>query len=189
MDENEKRPLSDEEINQFLAQDAYSHFTLVVNKYWTQLVNYSSSWVGMANAEGLVQTALMNASIALRSYGKERILNLKLRSWLYTILTNECKRYLEKQVLSTTPIDSLVEMTCDRLTIPKDEQPEEELERAEIYDSILAAIERLSPRYRDVIFSRYIRDMKTIDIARELDKDLDTIKSQIQRGTALLRRL
>ncbi len=190
MGEKDKRPWDeiDEEIKKALAQDSYVHFPLVITEYWGQLVNYAAKQVGIANAEDVVQTALMNACEGLRGFSQERIFNLKLRSWLYTIVSNECKHFLRRK----TPLMATIDLDDDesfvKLVASVNEQPEAAFEFAEISDAILAAIDRLPPLYRNVIFLRYIKDMKGIDIAKELDRDLNAIKAQIKRGTALLQR-
>lgn len=189
MDDFENRPSSsgDDEIKNFLAQDPYSHFPLVIDKYWVQLVKYATTLVSAANAEDVVQTALINACVSLQGYSRERILYLSLRSWLFTIVTHECYHLLRKKTLKTATIDPEEdEAPLVLLLASAREQPEKALELAEIYDAILAAIERLPSLYRSVIYLRYLEDMKGVDIAAKLGKDLNTIKAQIKRGTALL---
>jgi len=189
MGDYETRPSSesDEEIKYFLAQDSYSHFSLVIKRYRVQLVQYAAKRVGMAAAEDVIQIALTNACESLRGFSQERILNMNLRSWLFTIVTNECNRVLRKKTLQTTTIDPDEDGSLTWLMASDKEQPEEALEIAEMHDAILAAIDKLPPLYRPVIFLRYIEDMKGVDIAAQLQKDLNAIKAQIKRGTALLR--
>lgn len=190
MGDNDNKPSgeSDEEIKKVLAQDSYFHFPLVITKYWGQLVNYAAKRVGTANAEDVVQNALWNACEDLRGFSQERIFNLKLRSWLYAIVSNECNHFLRIKTPLMTTIDPDDDESFVVLVASVNEQPESAFEFAEISDAILAAIDRLPPLYRNVIFLRYIKDMKGIDIAKELDRDLNAIKAQIKRGTALLQR-
>ncbi len=177
---------SDEEIKLFLAEDAHSHFPLVNKKYRVRLVKYAAQRVGR-EAEDVVQIALMNACQSLRGFSPERILHMNLRSWLFTIVTNECNRVLRRNELQTTTIDPEEDEPFQWLTAPEKEQPEEAFDITEMRDAVLAAIDRLPPLYRPVIFLRYVEDMKGVDIAAHLQRDLNAIKTQIQRGTALLR--
>lgn len=52
----------------------------------------------------------------------------------------------------------------------------------ENYEEVVEAIRSLNDTYRDVLFYRYVADMKIKDIADLLDRNKATIRQQIARG-------
>jgi RNA polymerase sigma-70 factor (ECF subfamily) len=59
---------------------------------------------------------------------------------------------------------------------------DENIDREIIKSWLYKAMEKISPIYKTVIFLRYVNNLKFIEIAKELNESIDTIKSRHRRG-------
>jgi len=62
------------------------------------------------------------------------------------------------------------------------------LERKEIGDILAKAMEKLSPKYRMVLFLRHNDHFTFREISESLGEPIDTVKSRHRRGLILLRK-
>ena len=56
----------------------------------------------------------------------------------------------------------------------------------ELYENILEYITKMDEKYADVLTMRYLFDMKPGDIARSLNRPVNTVKSQLARAVSML---
>jgi RNA polymerase sigma-70 factor (ECF subfamily) len=131
-----------------------------------------------ADAQDLVQDTLI---LAVRSISRFRGRSA-LYTWLHGILLNMSRRYHRKRrrIIYTD-------------TLPKKANTEEsnrndpDMETAS--SALSDAIQRLSPRHREVIVLRYFEGMKMRDIAREIGVTKGTVGSRLHYATKRLRKL
>lgn len=91
----------------------------------------------------------------------------KMKSWIYSILINECKniiRHNSRINQSTFSVDECV------YKAPEDE--------SDIYDFII----RLEPIYREIVLLYYYENFKVKEIAQMLHLSEGTIKSRLARA-------
>ena len=67
-------------------------------------------------------------------------------------------------------------------------EPDRAVERREMRDEVVAALELLSPKLREVVRLRFLRELRYDEIRDRLDIPVGTVKSRIHRGRAELRR-
>jgi len=65
-------------------------------------------------------------------------------------------------------------------------QPDKELEKKEIEKFILQAMESLPEIFREPLVLRHIKDLSYKEIADILNLNIDTVKTRISRGRAIL---
>ncbi|MBK8979096.1 MAG: sigma-70 family RNA polymerase sigma factor [Planctomycetes bacterium] len=65
--------------------------------------------------------------------------------------------------------------------------PADEAERAELAARVAASLDALPPTYREVVNLRLLHGLEPIEIARALERPQGTVRSQLQRGLAMLR--
>lgn len=195
MTDMERPELSEKELMHLLATDLDAHFDALYEKYEKLLYRlvYRMLFDGKRTdskdeATDVVQRTMIKAYYALKGFPRERIEDMKLLAWLKAIAINDAKRSLrptkvdvESQLL-TKDGRSVFENIQDDLGL----MPETLIERAELIEQIEQAILSLPPRYKEVMIQYYIEDRKEEDIARELGRPLNTIKSQIRRARILL---
>ena len=76
-----------------LANDVDSAFPELVVAYQDRLYSGIRSFVGSAEAEDVAQETFIRAHRALHKYKKQRIQELSISSWLWTIAINLCRNW------------------------------------------------------------------------------------------------
>ncbi len=111
-------------------------------------------------------------------------------TWLFRIATNGGIDFIRKKKLKTLSIDNTVkskdgdEMRMDVRSA--DENPEQELITAEKAEMLRSFVEKLKPRYRNLIELRYYKQFSYEEIAEETGMPLGTVKAQLFRARDLL---
>jgi RNA polymerase sigma-70 factor (ECF subfamily) len=111
-------------------------------------------------------------------------------TWLFRIATNGGIDFLRKKKLKTLSIEgSKTGKDGDpvRLDVRSaDENPEQELITAEKAEMLRSFVEKLKPRYRNLIELRYYKQLSYEEIATETGLPLGTVKAQLFRARDLL---
>lgn len=130
-----------------------------------------------ADAEDLTQEVFTAAWAAMQAWSPERLSALQARPWLVTITLNSWRNSLRtaSRRPRTGPLldhDQAVEVTSE---LEKDEQ-------------LAALLARLPVLYRAPVVLRHIVGLPYPEIAAALDCPVGTVKAQVSRGLALLRK-
>ena len=140
-----------------------------------------------AAAEDLAQEVFVRAYRALAEYDAERIRSLQLRAWLARITMNLCRN--RARTRRSRPVEVAWEASSLAVAPPSDPAPRPEavlLEResdAE-WGRRLAA---LPDRYRSAVELRHVHGLSYEEVAVALDRPVNTVKTHVHRGVALLR--
>ncbi|MCL7454533.1 MAG: sigma-70 family RNA polymerase sigma factor [Anaerolineae bacterium] len=111
------------------------------------------------------------------------------KSWLLRIVTNACYDQLRvKQRRPTSSLDDLP-VEADHTFYLEDsaEQPDDFVERRELYQFIEAGIATLPSEQRIVLVLSDVQGMSYQEVAEVLNISLGTVKSRLSRGRAKLR--
>ena len=134
-------------------------------------------------AQEIAQAALSRAVQKLSSYRAESA----LFTWLCAICRNEMSDWLRKQgryrehiVLAEDFPD--VAAAVDSITAAPERGPEAEYERVELIRLIQVALDRLPPKYGDVLEWKYIEGHSVRDIAARLGIGQEAAQSLIARA-------
>jgi RNA polymerase sigma-70 factor (ECF subfamily) len=138
-------------------------------------------------AEDVAQDAFVRAYRALSRYPSERLRAMRLRPWLARITLNTArnevrKRRTEAAHEATEPLDDAAE----RVPAGSD-GPVRLVERNEERRMWARLLSGLPDRYRLAVALRYIDDLSYPELAEALGRPLGSVKSDVHRGTALLR--
>jgi len=146
-------------------------------------------------AEDVVQETFLAAFKAIDRFEPKP----SLAPWLNTIAVRIAKRAAGRR--RARPSTSLDRLTGDGLATDDDAplalapfaiddpagDPHAAAEAAELRRELAAAIERLPLTYRAAVVLRYVIGLDYAEAAQSLDVPLNTFKSQLLRGTRLLR--
>ena len=145
---------------------------------WTTALRLTGN---RADAEDLVQEVFTSAWSALVSWPPERIEELRPRAWLVTITLNAWRNGL--RTASRRPRTSpLLDHDLDRAApVP----PTDQLDESERLGELVA---RLPETYRAPVVLRHVLGLTYDEIAAALDCPPGTVKAQVSRGLALLRK-
>jgi RNA polymerase sigma-70 factor (ECF subfamily) len=104
----------------------------------------------------------------------------QVRNWLYKIATNAVNQHLRKAVRR----EHLLRTAGGQVDRGAAERGESSQKLAILRDAVLA----LKPRYQTIITLRFFENMKLTEIAEVLGSSPGTIRSQLTRALAKLRR-
>src|SRR5262245_29218377 len=147
-------------------------FSVLVERYGGRLLAVARRLLGSrADAEDAVQRALLSCYTAAASYRAEWAVS----TWLYRILTNVCVDELRRRATrnshgagAVAPDPEPARPICDDLDLRR-------------------ALERVPREARVLLALRYAEGLSYDELARVRGISVNTVKSQLARGKALLR--
>ena len=160
-------------------------FAPLVERYQGQLLRVARSRMGRPDwAEDVVQETFLCAFKSLHTYKSQ----YSFRTWLWTILLNQCRRQLKKfsrgLFIGTwgqpNDDDDLRATLADQLK--SDESPSTRMatkERSELLDALLA---KLPEGQADALRLRFFGGLKFQEIAEAMGCSLSTAKSRVRWG-------
>lgn len=163
-------------------------FGLLYDKYYQPIFGYIlKRTADMELTQDLTSQTFFKA---LKGLGRFRWQNVPFSAWLYRIATNEINSFYRQQ-------KKFIKINLDKIPeIPSKDNPEEELKMAEKelkskeeFIKIHQSISQLQPIYQTVITLRFFEKKKISEISQILGKKEGTIKSQIHRALAELKKL
>jgi RNA polymerase sigma-70 factor (ECF subfamily) len=172
--------VSDETLIARFQQGDVQAFDVLVRRYKDQLLNYVFRFVGNRNdAEDIVQETFLRV-YKNKHYYKEIA---KFSTWVYTIAGNlaktELRRRKRRKVFS---VSNFVNDERDFDIPDLDRNPEKEVDGSIKDDIIQRAIEKLPPKFKEVILLRDVQGFAYEEISQILNIPLGTVKSRVNRG-------
>lgn len=169
-----------------LASDVVSGFPTLVAHHRDLVYGVARRWSrGVEDAEDLTQEAFLRAYKALLGYSIGRISELHLRGWLARITLNLARnraRALERRP-TTGDLAETPEPVDERALAP--DQVAERRESREMWRRLLAT---LPPDQRAAVELRHVEGLSYPELAEALARPVGTVKSDVHRGLARLRR-
>lgn len=171
---------SDEElIARFQQGDNYA-FDLLVKRYKDPLLNFVYRFIGEKNeAEDIVQETFLRL-FKNKHYYKEIA---KFSTWIYTIAGNLAKTELRKRKRRKLFSISHYLSTEKDYDIPDQTTSPESDTNTLITDKIIQkSVDKLSPKFKQVIILRDIQGFSYEEIAEIVGIPLGTVKSRVNRA-------
>ncbi|HEY8168835.1 MAG TPA: sigma-70 family RNA polymerase sigma factor [Candidatus Limnocylindrales bacterium] len=140
-----------------------------------------------AAAEDIAQDAFVRAYGALASYDTERIRSLRLRAWLARITMNLCRN--RARARRSRPVEVAWDTSPLAIAPPADPgpAPESMVLAREADLEWTARLAALPDRYRTAVELRHVHGLSYEECAVALDRPVNTVKTHVHRGVALLR--
>lgn len=117
----------------------------------------------------------------VENFGRFKGNDEQFRNWLYRIATNVVNQHLRK----TARRSSLLKMTREQANVQASDCEESSEKLILLKDAIWA----LKPRYQTIITLRFFENLKLTEIAEVLGSHPGTVRSQLARALARLRRI
>jgi len=188
----------DDSLAARLATDLDGTFEALVREHQDRLYSLALRSVGdPGEAEELVQDAFVRAYRALVGYDPERRRVLAIRPWLSTIVLNLCRNRARRARPAHVDLAVLDSLTADGdagrdafsgPTAAADGSPESTALRREAAETWARRVRALPARYRDPVLLRYVDDLAYSEISAALDIPEGTLRAQVHRGLAILRK-
>jgi RNA polymerase sigma factor (sigma-70 family) len=166
-----------------LARDLDGAFAALVAHH--QDLVFGVAWRMTGNpqdAEDLAQEAFLRAYRALGGYEESRIRDLRLRGWLARITLNLGRN----RARDMGPVTAELDAASDPAD-PARERPDSVAERREAARYWGELLSELPPRLRRAVELRHVEGLSYGELADALERPVGTVKSDVHRGTRLLR--
>ncbi len=165
---------SDGEIQKTLITDRDLGFTMLVRRYQPGIYSGALRLTRRhEDAEEVAQDTFLRAYRALDSYNDDRVRDLRLPGWLWTIALNLCRTRGTRPKRETPGLTESAGSTTD--SVPMD------------VDAWGRLLDRLSENQRNAVVLRHVVDLSIIDIAAATGRPEGTVKADISRGLTRLR--
>ena len=159
-------------------------FAEIVHRYREPLRRHAARYVGDADAEDVVQQALVNASLALR---REPDRDIEPKPWLYRVTTNAAidhRRALSARPLGDRPHE---EPELDAIKSAPGSDPHDVITGRESVRSLVSGIQGLAPNQRRAATARFLEGRSHVEIASELGVSKGAARELISRARRNLR--
>ena len=111
-------------------------------------------------------------------------------TWLFKIATNNCIDFIRKKKMVVYSIDKKFEShDGDSMSIDvraNEPNPEENMVKKQKVLMMRSVVEKLKPRYRELVEMRYFQELSYEEIAEKLNLPLGTVKAQLFRAREFL---
>ncbi len=146
-------------------------FGALVGRYGDRLFTVAHRLLGnRADAEDAIQRAFLNCYLNRARYDPR----WQVSTWLYRILTNVCVDELRRRRTATSTVRAPDEETTGK--------PGQHLD-------LRRALERVPTEARMLLALRYVDGLSYGELARVRGISINTVKSQLARGKAILRKV
>jgi RNA polymerase sigma-70 factor (ECF subfamily) len=172
-----------------LVVDVDDAFPSLVDQHQDRLYTIALRMLGdPRDAEEATQDALLRAYRAMSGYDATRILDLRLRGWLATIVLNLCRNRLSRRADArrTRSLDD-AKATPNEPIAAESASPSPIAARRDERDAWSARLLSLPVAYRAALILRHVDGLSYPEIAAALDRPEGTVKAQVHRGIGLLR--
>lgn len=141
------------------------------------------------DAEDLTIEAFGKAFNRIKQYSP----NYAFSTWLFKIASNNCIDFIRKKRVHLTSMDHAYS-NQDGESVKIDVEsgtmdPEETFIKDQKVKTMRKVVEKLKPRYRDLIKKRYFEELTYEEISEEMDLPLGTVKAQLFRAREFLANL
>ena len=169
-----------------LADDLDTGFVDLMRAYQQVVYSVALRTSGQPfDAEDLTAEAFLRAYRALRGYDRERILALRPRAWLLTIVLNTWRNWVRdlSRRPRQTPLEDYDDPPVTGLSV------EDLAERHETLDELSALVKRLPEAQRIAVVLRHVVELPIAEVAVVMGCPQGTAKSHVSRGLQRLRSL
>ncbi|MCM8795023.1 MAG: sigma-70 family RNA polymerase sigma factor [Candidatus Omnitrophica bacterium] len=166
------------------------------------MVRYEGQIIGLAyrmlghyhDSVEVAQEAFYRVYRGLAGFRREA----SFRTWLYGITLNLVRHkrrwHIRHRTGRTVPLEMVIRKdeegdSWEREIADPKADPRQEVERSQLQEEILQALEHLPGSVKTVVILRDIQDVPYEEIARLTKEPVGTVKSRLHRGRAMLREL
>ena len=178
--QNDEFTISDEELIERFQQGELYAFDLIVKRYKDQLLNFVFRFLGnQEQSEDILQETFMRVYRNRHAYRRVA----KFSTWIYTIAGNLARTELRKR--KRRKLFSISDMGVEDkdYEVSDDEfNPESHVDTLLHTDVIQHEINKLSPKFREVIILRDIQELPYDEISKILRIPIGTVKSRVNRA-------
>jgi RNA polymerase sigma-70 factor (ECF subfamily) len=157
-------------------------FGVLIDRYQTKLMRYGKKFLNSHDdIQDIVQDVFIKAYQNLKSFDTSR----RFSPWIYRIAHNACINELRKKSRQFISVDFDTFFPHPIYVDPD----VSEKEKADMRHMLDKTLERLPPKYREVLVLHYYEDMAYKDIADILEVPMGTVSIRLKRAKESLKQL
>jgi RNA polymerase sigma factor (sigma-70 family) len=182
--------LADEDLMERIVEGSEAAFALLVKRYQAKVTNLVFRFIyDRERAMEIAQEVFLRVFLHRKRYRRSG----RFSTWIYTIAVNLAKNEIRRRsrLRGVTSLDGLVEATGDSSAFLEDATPgpDRKAQQHRVEEAVMAAIQRLPGKYREVILLRDIQQLTYEEIEQVLNIPGGTVRSRINRARAALKRM
>jgi len=159
-----------------------SSFDNIMQDYGTDVKRFIYTYVkNWDTASDLTQEVFIKVYKNLPSFEHRS----SMKTWIFTIAANQAKDYLKSWHYRNLTLNELL---FSKKTTSIDKNPENQAITNDENQSLLAYLQSLPIKYKEVIYLYYYEELTTPQISALLNTSVSTVKTRLLRGKQLLRK-
>ncbi|MDD5396987.1 MAG: RNA polymerase sigma factor [Candidatus Moranbacteria bacterium] len=172
--------MDDSELITFIHTKNKEAYKELFARYQKKLFTYIYHLVGnREETEDILQNVFSKTYRNIEHFDVSR----KFSSWIYRIAHNEAVNFLKRKSKRYTVSWEDIATSKDKLDSASNEElPEDRIGHKEIVQEIDSAMEKLPPKYQQVLKLRYFQEYSYEEIGKILGKPLNTVGTLINRA-------
>ena len=174
--------LSDEEVATLVQRGDKEQFGILVERYEAKLLRYGRKFLSRTeDIEDIVQEVFINCYQNLQSFDPSQ----RFSPWIYRIAHNAFVNGLRKNKRSPlvfVDFDTFVAHPVYEDPLPR------EREEAEVKRMIEKSLQRLKPKYREVLVLYYLEELSYKEIADIIKVPIGTVGIRLTRAKSALKK-
>lgn len=175
---------TDEELVKLVQAGDREVFGILVQRYEQKIFRYGRRFVYEAeNIRDLTQEIFIKAYVNINSFDASR----RFSPWIYRIAHNEFVNSLKKK--SWEQVFSFIDLDVILPHLPARRGIEEAEDREAIKRDLGQALDRLDPKYRELLVLYYYEDLDYKAIAEMLQVPVSTVGVRLRRAKARLKKI
>ena len=182
--------LPDEDLMEKIVEGNELAFELLVKRYQAKITNLVHRFIyDRDRAAEISQEVFLRVYLHRKRYRRSG----RFSTWIYTIAVNLSKNELRRKsrLRGVTSLDNLLEVAGDAGAYLADKEPgpDQQTHRHKVEETVMAAIQQLPPKYREVILLRDIQQLTYEEIEQVLNIPGGTVRSRINRARSALKQI
>jgi RNA polymerase sigma-70 factor (ECF subfamily) len=185
MVKNNSEELEDEELVRLSLQDP-DNFSDLINRYQAKILYYVRR-LGVSTLEDsqdIVQDIFLKVYLNLNDFKPD----LKFSSWLYRIAHNQVISNFRKHQARPEAYSSPLDDAALNL-LSGDILPDSQIDKNILKASLMASINKLEPKYREIIILKFFEEKSYQEISDILRKPEGSVASLLNRAKKSLKKI
>jgi len=178
---------TDAELVEMVLRKNTRAYKILYARYEMRIYNFILRYTGNREiAQDLLQETFTRVWFAAHSFNQARG---NFKGWLYTIALNITRSELAKKRYAYHYLEVSEISAHDEPANPRVEEPDAELEHADLQDTVAKALGKLSPLLRESVVLKHYQQLKFSEIAEMTKIPEGTLKARFHRALAQLKEL
>jgi RNA polymerase sigma-70 factor (ECF subfamily) len=180
--------LPDEDLMERIVEGNEAAFALLVRRYQGKVTNHVHRFIfDRERAVEIAQEVFLRVYLHRKRYRRSG----RFSTWIYTIAANLAKNEIRRKarLKGVMSLDRLLEATGDSggFFADKDPGPDQKAHQHQVEEIVMAAIQKLPSKYREVILLRDVQQLTYEEIEQVLNIPGGTVRSRINRARNALK--